>query len=338
MEFNLPFFPPQASTFAPENDLLALVLIGLGVIFAGGVAVLITFFAIRYRRGANVDRSHPPHTSLLLEVSWIVIPLAIALGVFVWATDMYFEMMRPPEGALDVYVIGKQWMWKIQHASGAREINQLHVPTGRPVRLTMTSQDVIHSFFIPAFRIKYDVLPGRFTSVWFEATEPGEYHLFCTEYCGSEHARMIGSVIAMAPADYEAWLAANNPPNVAGRVLGGTETDTAQDDVALEGLAAAGQELFVDLGCSSCHLPGGEGVGPSLVGIYGEPRQLEDGGTVTADEEYIRRSIVEPNAQIVAGYPSVMPTYEGQVDEEQIIALVEYIRALGTIDEGTEGE
>lgn len=336
MEPLLPFLPPQASTFAGEVDLLTIVLILLGALFAGGIAIAITFFAIHYRRGNDVDRSNPPHTGLTVEIAWSIIPLIIALGVYGWSTNLYFRMMRAPETALDVYAVGKMWMWKFQHTSGAREINQLHVPVGQPVRLTMTSQDVIHDFFVPAFRIKYDVIPGRYTTAWFEATEPGTYHLFCAEYCGLEHSHMIGSVVVMTPADYEEWLAQNNDPNLAARAVEEFGGDASQ--VELGPMAEAGQTLFVERGCTSCHAMEGEGIGPSLVGVFGSEVQLEDGGSIVADEEYLRRSILEPNAHVVAGYPAgVMPTYEGQLNDEQLMQMIEYIKSLGADGSTTGG-
>jgi cytochrome c oxidase subunit 2 len=246
------------------------------------------------------------------------------MGVFGWGARVYFDQYNVPDQAVDVYVVGKQWMWKFQHPTGQAEINVLHVPVDRPIRLTMISQDVIHSFYVPAFRIKRDVLPHRYTTVWFEATEAGEYHLFCAEFCGTLHSGMIGAVVAMEPHLYQEWL--NQQPV-------GAQSDVIPEDTVPAGpepgsMASAGAELFENLGCISCHLMEGGGTGPSLVGVFGRQVQLESGETILADENYIRTSILDPNAQIVAGYPPVMPTYEDQIDEEELLRLVEYIKFL----------
>lgn len=301
-------FPEQASSYAGQVDLLYLTLIGLSALFTIPIVLLIVYFAVRYRRGAVVDRSGRPPTKFNLEYAWIAGLLLLSLPVFVWGARLYFRMSRPPSDALEINVVGQQWMWQFQHPGGQREINQLHVPVGRPVRLLMTSQDVIHSFFVPAFRTKMDVLPGRYTTLWFQATRTGEFHLFCAEYCGAQHADMIGQVVVMEPAEYEAWLS--------GRTAGETPV-------------ALGQSLFQQLGCAGCHRPDGSGPGPSLAGVFGQPVALEDGTAVVADENYIRESILMPNAKIVAGYPSIMPSYEGQVSEEELTALIAYVESLG---------
>lgn len=321
---NFSLFPDQASTIAGDVDRLYFVLTGLSALFAVPIAFLLIFFAIRYRQGNRVDRSGVVHGSLKVEIGWAVIPFFLAMGVFGWGARVYFNQYNVPDQAVDVYVVGKQWMWKFQHPTGQAEINVLHVPVDRPIRLTMISQDVIHSFYVPAFRIKRDVLPHRYTTVWFEATEPGEYHLFCTEFCGTLHSGMIGAVIAMEPHLYQEWL---NDRTV------GAQSDVIPEGVAPTGpepgsMASAGAELFENLGCISCHRMEGGGTGPSLVGVYGSQVQLESGETILADENYIRTSILDPNAQIVAGYPPVMPTYEDQIDEEELLRLVEYIKFL----------
>lgn len=311
------FIPEQASSIAPEIDRLYAVLITLSAAFAIPIVFLIIYFGVKYRRGSKADRSRPIAHHTGLELTWIVVPLILALGVFSWSAVLFFRMQRPPTGVLEMHAVGKQWMWKFQHPTGQREINTLHVPVGQPIKLTMISQDVIHSFYVPAFRVKMDVLPGRYTTVWFEATKAGEYHLFCAEYCGADHSRMIGSVIAMSPSDYEAWLA-----------TGGVQTGEAPGG----SLAAQGEQLFQQLGCSGCHAMGGGGIGPSLAGIYGQPVPLQDGSTVIADDAYIRESIYNPNAKIVAGYQALMPSYQGQISEEQVLQLVEYIKSLGNAD------
>jgi cytochrome c oxidase subunit 2 len=246
--------------------------------------------------------------------------------VFFWGAFLYVQMRTPPARTLDVYVIGKQWMWHVQHPNGKRENNELHVPIGQPVKLIMTSQDVIHSFYIPAFRVKQDVLPGRYTIMWFEATKPGEYHLFCAEYCGTEHSLMIGRVVAMPLADYERWLATPGPV-----VLPDGSIDTGQPTITAnlgDPMAAAGSQLFTSLGCAGCHAMAGGGVGPSMQGLYGATEKMADGSTVTADENYLRESILNPNAKIVAGYPAVMPSYQGQISEDQLNQLIAYIKSL----------
>ncbi len=300
-----PVFPPQASTMAGRVDAIYTFAVALTIFFSILIATLVLGFFVRYRRKRPNEIGAPIHGSNLLEAVWSVIPLGIVLALFLWGTDVYFALARPPADATEYTVVGKQWMWKIQHPEGKREINELHVPVGRPIKLTMTSEDVIHSFFIPAFRVKSDVLPGRYTTIWFEATRPGRYHLFCAEYCGAEHSKMIGSVVAMEPKNYEAWLHS------------GTATPT---------VAATGAELFVKHACNTCHRPDTTARGPSLDDLFGKAVTLADGRQVTADDNYLRESIVNPAAKVVAGYDPVMPTFKGQLSEENIMALVRYIK------------
>jgi cytochrome c oxidase subunit 2 len=248
---------------------------------------------------------------MTLEIVWTVIPLALTMVMFVWSSSLYFTLARPPSDSIEMYAVGKQWMWKFQHPEGQREINELHVPVGQDVRLTMSSEDVIHSFFVPAFRVKQDVVPGRYTQTWFRATRVGSYHLFCAEYCGTQHSGMIGRVVVMKPDDYQAWLAGEG-----GAVSGQT-------------LAQAGEKLFTERACASCHLESGQGPGPSLVDLAGSTVHLKDGGTVVADDTYLRESILNPAAKIVAGYQPVMPTFQGQLGEEQLVQLLAYIKSLG---------
>ncbi|MEZ4869160.1 MAG: cytochrome c oxidase subunit II [Caldilineaceae bacterium] len=321
---NFPIFPEQASTFANQVDTLYFTLIGLALLFAVPVAVLIIYFAIRYRRGANVDRADAVSQSTAIEITWIAVPLFLALGVFTWGARLYVHIYDVPATGMDVYVVAKQWMWKVQHPTGQREIDELHVPVGEPVRLTMISQDVIHSFYVPAFRLKRDVLPGRYTTAWFQATKPGAYHLFCAEYCGTDHSVMRGTIVVMEPRQYQQWLS-GRPTGVA---------DVIPEDVTAAGqapqsMAAAGEILFQRFGCSVCHRPDGNGVGPSLVGLLGSQVELENGQTVLADIQYIRDSILDPHAQIVNGYSAIMPTFQGQINEDELLQLVEYIAALG---------
>lgn len=313
----LPFLPVQASTVAPQVDLLLLILIALSGFFTSIVIALIFYFGVKYRRGNNVDRSNPPTTSMRIELGWVGGLLVLGMGTYAWAAIIYFNISRTPENPLDIYVVGEQWMWKVQHSEGPSEINELHVPTGRPVRLIMISQDVIHSFYVPAFRLKYDVIPGRYTNLWFEATRTGEYRLFCAEYCGTQHAVMGGRVVVMEPRQYQEWLAV------------GSQTGAPMAD--------AGEQLFQQLGCSSCHAPDSGVRAPMLSGLFGQPVPLESGETVIADETYIRESILFPNEKVVAGYEPIMPSYEGRISEEQLLQLVSYIRSLGT-DSGTGGE
>lgn len=304
--WDFPLFPEQASTIAVQVDAIFYVLVALSLFFGVAVAGFIVFFAIRYREGMNVNRDKILTEDIKLEFTWSFIPFVLAMAIFSWATVVFFNMQTVPDDALEVYVIGKQWMWQVQHPSGKSEINELHVPVNQPVKLIMTSQDVIHDFYIPAFRIKRDVVPGRYSEMWFEATQTGEFHLFCAEYCGTEHAKMIGTVIVMDPLDYEVWLRGE----------------------AGESLADLGEQLFNRRGCISCHQADGEGRGPSLVGIFGKTQQLEDGSSAVVDEAYLRNSILNPQSQIVAGYGKIMPTYEGIVDESGLLQLVSYIKSL----------
>lgn len=304
---DFPLFPEQASTFALKVDGIYIATVLLCVFFAALVSVLVIVFAIKYRRKSpdEVPRQIAGHIGL--EIFWTAIPLVLALGMFVWATVLYFHMTTPPANTMEMYVVGKQWMWKLQHPEGKREINELHVPVGQAVRLTMTSEDVLHSFYIPAFRVKKDVVPGRYTSLWFEATKVGSYHLFCAEYCGTEHSRMIGTVHVMEPQDYQNWL------------TGG---------VANEPMEVAGERLFEQYACHTCHKTDGTGRGPSLVGLYGKSVGLEGGGSAVVNEAYIRESILNPAAKLVAGYKPIMPTFKGQISEEGVMQLIAYVKSL----------
>ncbi len=306
MQSSVPLFPEQASTNAARVDTLYIFLILVTLFFTLLVSGLVVYFAIKYRRRSESDR--PPETkpNIFLEVAWIVIPLAIELVIFVWGANIYFSLAKMPADAIDINVVAKQWMWKTQHMEGQREINELHVPVGKAVRLTMTSEDVIHSFFVPAFRIKADVLPGAYAKTWFQATKPGRYHLFCAEYCGARHSGMIGEVIVMEPAQYEAWLASGGEGS----------------------LASKGQKLFLDLGCASCHRSDSTARAPMLTELFGKPVQLNDGRIVIADENYIRESILNPTAKVVDGFDAIMPTFQGVVSEEDIMELIAYIKSI----------
>lgn len=303
---NIPLWPERASTFAGNVDALYIFLIAVCGFFTLLVFALVAFFAIKYRQKPG-RLATQIEGSLALEATWTLIPFGLFMVMFVWGAMLYMHESQPPQNAMDIFVVGKQWMWKLQHPEGVREINQLHVPVGRDVRLTMISQDVIHSFYVPSFRIKRDVLPGRYTTLWFRATKLGHYHLFCAEYCGTQHSGMIGEVIVMDPADYEAWLTGNSAEGT---------------------MSTSGEKLFQELGCASCHRTDTQGIGPKLTGIYGKPVALDNGSTVVADDNYIRESIINPGAKVKAGFGPIMPTYNGIVSEEQLLSLIAYVKSI----------
>jgi cytochrome c oxidase subunit 2 len=307
MSFKIPFVPEQASSLARDVDNLTFFLVAMGAFFTVLIAAMVLFFAVRYRR------SHPDQvgaafdSSTLLEMIWTLIPLGIVLFTFVWGAKVYFRLYRPPTDAVVYQVTGKQWMWKTQHPTGQREINELHVPLGQAIRLNMTSEDTIHSFFVPAFRTKADVIPGRYTSIWFTPTKVGRFHLFCTEFCGAEHSRMIGWVTVQEPEDHQRWLASLPVPVTP---------------------VAAGEQLFAALSCGTCHGGAGSHAGPALAGLYGRQVELADRSRVRADERYLREAILDPGAAVVAGFQPVMPSFRGQVTEEDVLALIGYIKSL----------
>ena len=305
----IPLRPPAASTIAEDVDRLHYTLTAITLFFTALIFGCIFFFMIKYRRQSDDDRAEQIHGNIPLEMLWTGIPALICAVLFIWASALYVRNSRPPSASTEVFVIGKQWMWHIQHPEGPREIDELHVPVGVPIELTMTSQDVIHDFYIPAFRVKKDVIPGRYTSIWFQATKVGTYHLFCAQYCGAEHSEMIGWVYVMEPTDYAAWLA------------GGS---------ANESMAQTGERLFTQLGCSTCHVADNTGRGPSLVGLYGKPEKLRDGSSRIVEEGFIRQAIVNPNSVLLPNYPPIMPTFQGQVDEEGVLQLIAYVKSLGT--------
>ncbi len=316
MGSNVPLFPEAASSVALRVDALFFFWLAIALFFGVLIFVLVPVLAIKYRRTPDNITPPPLHGSTPLEIGWTVAPFILALVLFGWGAVVFFHIYRPPNDTMNVDVVGKRWMWKLQHANGKREINELHVPLGRAVKLRMTSEDVIHSFYVPAFRVKTDVLPGRYTTLWFRATKPGRYHLFCAEYCGTEHSKMGGWVEVMQPEDFQRWLAG-----------GGGAPGQAQVSPV-----AAGAALFTKFACASCHRQPGPGeppaLGPNLKGVFGHPVKLKSGDTVVADEAYIRRSILEPLADVVEGFNPVMPTFKGQVDEEQLLALIEYVKSL----------
>lgn len=314
--WDFPLFPEQASVAARSVDHLYFALIAVSGFFSMLIVVLLTFFATRYYKGKTVNRTIVRTDYLKLELLWTIIPLIISGGIFIWGARLFFELRTPPKGAMEIYVIGKQWMWKVQHPRGNREINELHIPVGKTIQLTMTSQDVIHSFFIPAFRVKQDVLPGRFTSEWFEPTKVGEYHLFCAEYCGTMHSGMIGRIVVMEPQEYENWLAGS---------FGGTA------------MATSGEDLFQQFGCANCHTGGPGARGPLLTGLLGKQVRLSNGRTVVADLDYIRESILDSQAKIVEGYTPIMPLFKNQINQEQLIQLIEYIKGMSTAQAAVKG-
>ena len=306
---NFPLWPDRASTAAGNVDALFIFLLIVSGLMTLLIFIAVVYFAARYRHRRGV-LAEQIEGSIPLEVTWSTIPLFVFMVIFAWGAVVYFKSRTPPRDSTEVYVVAKQWMWKLEHAEGQREINELHVPVDRDVKLIMTSQDVIHSFFVPAFRMKQDVLPGRYTVAWFRATKPGTYHLFCAEYCGTQHSGMIGSIVVMEPAQFEAWMS------------GGTTGP----------LSATGEKIFAELGCVTCHRTDTQGRGPNLQGVFGKPVLLEDGRTVTADENYIRESILDPGAKVVKGFQAGYADVPGLVSEEQLIALVAYVKSLSQPD------
>jgi cytochrome c oxidase subunit II len=307
MDDRFRLFPERASTMAYQVDALYFYVLAISLFFIVLIAGLIIFFALRYHRSYQPQPGKPLTGILKLEIAWIAIPLLLSLSMFGWGAWLFMRQETAPQDAMEIYVLGKQWMWKVQHANGRREINELHIPVGRPVKLVMISEDVIHSFFIPAFRVKQDVLPGRFSTMWFEATKQGQFHLFCAEYCGTKHSEMGGRVVAMDPVDYQRWLAG---------------------EIETQPMADQGQWVFERLRCNNCHEGGGlsERRGPQLAGRFGQQVPLTGGDTAVFDAGYIRESILKPRRKVAAGYEPIMPTYEGQVSESEILAIIEYLK------------
>lgn len=306
MQSQLPLYPEQASSIAPSVDNLMLFIIAVCLFFAVGITAATVYFFFRYKRKRADEIGVPIHGDLRLELTWIVLPFFLLLAMFAWGTVVYVDYRQAPKDTLDIYVIGKQWMWKLQQPDGRKEINELHVPVNRNVRLIMASEDVIHDFFVPAFRTKMDVVPGHYNTMWFRPTKTGKYHFFCSQYCGTNHAIMGGWVTVMEENEYAAWLAGSS----------GTGDPVAQ-----------GEKLYNELACVTCHQADGKGRGPSYNGVYGSKVRLADGSTIIADDAYIRESILQPNAKIVAGFQPLMPSFQGLVTEEQILALTAYIKA-----------
>ena len=307
MSTSFPLFPPSASTVAVEMDLLYVFITAVCAFFTVLVSALVIYFTLKYRRKHPDDVGADIHGSLSLELAWTFIPFVLSMVMFGWGASLFFRLASPPANAMDIFVVGKQWMWKVQHPEGVREINELHIPTGRPIRITLGSEDVLHDYSIPAFRVKMDAVPGKLTTMWFEATKVGTYHIFCAEYCGTKHSGMIGQVIVMAPQDYEIWLA------------GGRSSGSAVEN---------GERLFTDLACVTCHKTDSTGRGPSLLGVFGSTVTLADGRTVVADENYLRESIMNSQAKVVKGYQGIMPAFQGMVTEENLLQLIAYIKTL----------
>ncbi|SAK45452.1 cytochrome c oxidase subunit II [Caballeronia calidae] len=308
MNASFHFFPHSATTASGRYDALFIAQLIVLAAVALAVALLIVIFSIRYRAGSTADRSHAPTSARAVEIAWTVTPLVLFIGTFAWAAYDFTQLYRVPPDAMPVFVVAKQWMWKLEHANGKREIDELHVPVNRPVRIVMTSQDVIHSFYVPDFRIKQDVVPGRYTTIWFTATETGEFHLHCAEYCGTDHAAMGGRIVVMQPGDFAAWLASGNHQ---------------------PGMAARGFELYRRYGCSGCHEAQSSVHAPDLHGLLGREVHLADGRSLIADEVYIRDSMLLPRKDVVAGYEPIMPSFAGQISEDDILAIIEYIRSTG---------
>lgn len=304
----VPLFPEQASTFAAHVDWLYFYLILVSVAFSIPIVVAIFIFAIKYRETEKFATPEEMHGSMVLETVWSIIPFVVSMTIFLGGAIIFFEQFTPPEDSMEIYVVGKQWMWKAQHQTGQREINELHIPVGHNVKLTMTTEDVLHSFYVPAFRTKADVVPGRYTYLWFNATKPGKYHLFCAEYCGLNHSGMGGWVYVMEQRDFDNWLSGNT---------------SGQTPVE------AGKDLFTNkLGCASCHAGGPAQRGAKLENVFNTDVHLVGGDVVKADENYIRNSILNPSSQVVEGFQPIMPTFKGQVTEEQLNALIAYIKSL----------
>ncbi len=299
--------PEVASTIAGRVDALYLFLVGLTAFFTVLIFAIFIVFMVKYRRRDPNSIGARIHGGMILEITWSIIPLFIVMGIFVWSTELYFTISRPPAETMNIYAVGKQWMWKFQHMDGQREINELHVPIGRNVKMIMTSEDVLHDLFFPSFRVKADVIPGRYTHIWFQATKAGTYPLYCAEYCGTKHSGMIGKVVVMEAEDYQAWLAGNGQEGT---------------------LASSGSKLFQDLACNTCHRPDAQGRGPILENLFGTQVTLQSGERAVVDEAYLRESILTPGAKVTAGFQPIMPTFQGLVSEEGLLQLIEYVKSM----------
>ncbi|MBP2292631.1 cytochrome c oxidase subunit II [Azospirillum rugosum] len=309
MEGKVSFLPATASAYAGEMNWLFAGLIATSVFILLLVFGLMIVFCVRYRKGSGADRGDRMKKTWRVEVAWTAATFVLFMGLYAWGANLYIELHRPPLDATDIHVVGKQWMWKVEHPGGQKEIDALHVPVGRPVRLVLSSEDVIHDFAIPAFRIRQDAVPGRYETLWFTPTEVGDYRLFCAEFCGTDHARMGGTVTVMEPGDFQRWL---------------------DEQGSTESLAQEGAALFRQFGCSGCHGAASTVHAPPLEGLFGRPVPLASGETAMADDRYIRDSILMPRAQVAAGYPPIMPSFAGQIGEDELLKIVAYIKSLGT--------
>ena len=307
MVSGIPLFPQQGSTLAADVDALYFFILAVTASVAILVTVVVIYFSAKYSTRDPLEVGARIHGSIPLELAWSIIPFLVTIVIFVWSANVFFDLQRPPDQTLEIYATGKRWMWKFQHLDGQSEINELHVPAGRNVRITLGSEDVLHDYSIPAFRVKMDAVPGKWTTLWFKATVPGVYHIFCAEYCGTKHSGMIGQVTVMTPQDYEIWLA------------GGRSSGSAVEN---------GERLFTELACITCHKTDSSGRGPTLTGIFGSKVPLADGREVTADENYLRESIMDSQAKVVKGYQPIMPAFQGRVSEEHLLQLVAYIKTL----------
>lgn len=303
---NFDIFPVQASTFAERVDILYYFLVIISTIATVLIFAAMVFIGVKFRHDPKNPRLSQALHMPSLEIGWTIAPLFVFLAIFYWGAVLYHDYLNTPEGALQIDVVGKQWMWKVQHENGVREVNDLHIPINRPVELTMSSQDVLHDYYIPAFRVKQDIVPGRYTKLWFEATKVGEYHIFCAEYCGTEHSLMGGTVYAMEPEKYAEWLA------------GGPRVSPQEN----------GEFLFEQRGCVTCHSGKSGARGPNLTGVFGTMVNFTSGDPVLADEEYVRESIMEPSKKIVEGYTPLMPNFVNQLTMEDVNDLIAYIKSL----------
>ena len=316
--FQYPLAPPSASNWAAPNDAIFYAILGLTVFFTAAVMIAILYFVVRYREGTRADRSRPVYEALALELTWTIVPTILALVIFYFAAKLYVDERTPPKNPEDIFVVGKQWMWQMEHRNGVRENNVLHVPLDRPVRLTMISQDVIHAFYVPAFRSQWMVVPGRYTQIWFTPTLKGEFHLFCNMYCGTQHSEMGGKVVVMDQQDYAKWLANEG------------EVSTPMT------MEQAGARVYAKIGCENCHGSTDTPRAPSLYGIYGKLQKFSNAPPAKVDDELLRSAILRPYDQLVTGYDQSMPAYEGQITESDVLHLVAYIRSIAAAPPAAE--
>jgi cytochrome c oxidase subunit 2 len=307
-----PIMPEQASEHAYSYDALFWTITGLTIFFTLLVVVIMAFMIVRYRNGSTASRKNQMDSHLGLELTWTGIPLVLAVLIFLWATYNFTKQRTMPANATEIFVIGKQWMWHIQHMNGIRENNELHVPIGQPIKLTMISQDVLHAMYLPEFRTQFHVVPGRYTSLHFTPTKIGEFKMLCAMHCGTQHSEMVGKVFVMSQQDYADWL----------------EKDGNR--FIVDGpMVEAGRQLYDRKGCGNCHTDADTERGPSLYGLIGTTRAFNDGTTTVADDQYVRESILSPYDRITKGYINTMTAYKGQLTEEQVLELTEYIKSLG---------